>query len=377
MSAAFTGANGDMGIEFYRGVMAYIDHVNAQGGVNGRPIHILPTNDGYNPGPSFQNTLNFIEKDDVFALFSYVGTPTTTHILPLLQKFEQRKTYLLFPLTGSQPLRSPPFGQYVYNLRPSYFEETAGLVDRLVSLGRKRIAVFYQNDAYGRTGWDGVRHALKRYERKIVSEAGYVRGADFPQDFSKEVAIIMKAKPDAVICIGTYASQGAFIRDLRDAGHDLPVAGVSFADSDKMLELLLLLGEERGKDYTPNLINSQVVPYYGDTSLPAVRLYRERMENFKGTPLIANEEYHPRKFSYVSFEGFLNGMLLTEIIRRMGNTLHRRELPATIRSIHQFDMGIGEPVDFSDSHQGLHKVYFTTVIDNQLTPIIEWERWRQ
>jgi len=191
MSAAFTGANGEMGIEFYRGVMAYLEHLNANGGAGGWKINVLPANDGYNPGPCFQNTVRFIMDDEVFALFSYVGTPTTTHILPLLQKFKKQHPFLLFPLTGAQPLRAAPFGKHVYNLRASYFEETAGLVDHLIDVGRDRIAVFYQNDAYGRTGWDGVRRALQKHDLSIVGEAAYQRGATFDRDFSEEVETLM------------------------------------------------------------------------------------------------------------------------------------------------------------------------------------------
>ena len=377
MSAAFTGATGELGIEFYRGFMAYIDHFNEQGGAHGRTIRVLPANDGYNPVPCFRNTMNFIENDDVFALFSYVGTPTTTHILPLLQKFEDRHLYLLFPFTGAMPLRAPPFGQYVYNLRASYFEETAGLVDNLIEVGRDRIAVFYQADAYGRTGWDGVRRALKRHGLQIVSEAGYRRGASFYQDFSREVAHIMGAEPDAVIVIGTYASQAAFIRDARDAGHKLPIAGLSFADSDKMLELLLAAGREAGQDYTAGLINSQVVPSYEDTSLPGVRLYRELIEKKVNVPALSDKEYVPRRFSFVSFEGFLNGVLLGELVRRLGDDPARDRIPQALESIRDFDLGIGVNANFGpDRHQGLDKVYFTTVVDGRFVPLDDWRGWR-
>jgi ABC-type branched-subunit amino acid transport system substrate-binding protein len=378
MSAAFTGATGELGIEFYRGFMAYIDHFNEQGGANGRTIRVLPANDGYNPVPCFRNTLNFVENDDVFALFSYVGTPTTTHILPLLQKFESRNIYLLFPFSGAMPLRTPPFGRYVYNLHASYFEETAGLVDNLVKVGRDRIAVFYQADAYGRTGWDGVHRALKKHGLQIVSEAGYRRGASFDQDFSREVAHIMAAEPDAVIVIGTYASQAAFIRAARDAGHELPIAGLSFADSDKMLELLLAAGREADRDYTAGLINSQVVPSYEDTSLPGVRLYRELIEKKSNVPALLDKEYVPRRFSFVSFEGFLNGILLGELVRRLGDDPARERIPEVLESIRDFDLGIGVNANFGpDRHQGLDKVYFTTVVDGRFTPLEDWRGWRQ
>nr|WP_155934532.1 ABC transporter substrate-binding protein [Pseudodesulfovibrio alkaliphilus] len=378
MSAPFTGVNGEMGIEFYRGLMAYIEHFNRDGGASGWTIRVLPANDGYNPQPCFTNTVEFVTRDDVFALFSYVGTPTVAHILPLLRKYSERHIYLLFPLTGAEPMRTEPFGRHVYNLRASYFQETAGLVDHLTAAGRRRIAVFYQNDAYGRTGWDGVRRALERHGERIVAEAAYTRGDSFAHDFSAEVDLIMAARPDAVICIGTYASQGAFIRSMRDKGHDIPVAGVSFSDSDKMVELLMLEERRSGRRYTDNLICSQVVPCYEDTSLPAVRFYRELMDNYRGEPLAAGQGYTPRRFSYVSFEGFLNGIMLGEIVRRMADDPRRARIPEVMESLIDLDIGIGVAVSFGPGRrQGLDAVYYTTVVDGLFQPIRDWSEWRR
>lgn len=378
MSAAFTGANGEMGIEFYRGVMAYIDHFNANGGADGWTIRVIPANDGYNPAPCFRNTAKFIRDNGVFALFSYVGTPTTSHILPLLKKYEDRGVYLLFPLSGAQPLRTEPFGERVYNLRSSYFQETAGLVDNLVTIGRKRLAVFYQNDAYGRNGWDGVRQALKAYGLSIVSEATYKRGASFEQSYKDEIRLLMQGEPDAIICIGTYATQAGLVRDLRDQRYTLPVAGVSFANSDKMLDLLVNEGATSGRDYTKDLINTQVVPFYGDTTMRGVRLYRRLMENYSGMPSVPKVDYKPRRYSYVSFEGFLNGILLGEIVKRMADSPSPQRIPEVMESIRDFDIGIGERVRFgANDNQGLDRVHYTTVIEGNFRPILDWERWRR
>ncbi|WP_419786528.1 ABC transporter substrate-binding protein [Pseudodesulfovibrio sp.] len=377
MSAAFTGATGELGIEFYRGVMAYIDQFNAEGGADGWKIRIQPANDGYSLLPCFRNTLRFINDDKVFALFSYVGTPTTAHILPLLQKFEDRHIYLLFPLTGAMPLRNPPFDQYVYNLRVSYFQETEGLVDHLVAIGRDKVAVFYQSDAYGRTGWDGVRRALRRHGLSIVSEAAYHRGVTFDQHFGEEVRHIMAGNPDAIIVVGTYASQAAFVRDLRDAGYKLPVAGLSFVDSDKMLELLVQAGKLSGRDYTARLINSQVVPCYEDTSLPGVRYYRKLMDAYNNVPSLSIKGYKPRRFSFISFEGFLNGRLLGEMVRRMADDPRRDRIPEALESIRDFDLGIGVNATFGPGdHKGLDVVYYTMVVDGRFQPLTDWEAWR-
>jgi ABC-type branched-subunit amino acid transport system substrate-binding protein len=379
MSAAFTGANGELGIEYYRGLMAYLDYYNARVGEGGRTIRVEPANDGYNPGPCFQNTVNFIVRDDVFALASYVGTPTATHVLPLLQKFEDRHIYMLFPFTGAQPLRDDPFGKYVFNLRASYFDETRVLVDHLLAVGRGRIGVFYQSDAYGRTGWDGVRRALAAQGLHIVAEAAYHRGASFDQHFTFEAQHLMDAGVDAIVVVGTYASQAAFIRDARNAGCGLPIAGLSFSDSDKMLDLLKAESERTGRDYTTDLIQSQVVPSYEETALPGVRLYREIMANYEGDVMPSGgEAYSPRRYSFVSFEGFLNGVLLGEMVRRMGDNPSRERIPAVMESIRDFDLGIGVNAHFGPNrHQGLDAIYLTTVRDGRFRSIDSWERWRK
>src|SRR5439155_14571547 len=147
MSAAFRGPSRGLGIELYRGSKAYFDHVNEAGGVHGRKIAIKAYDDGYNPLPAIENTIRLIEKDNVFLLFNYVGTPTVTRCLPLLKQHGDQAVFLFFPFTGAEPQRQPPYDEFVFNLRASYYQETKRLVEEFVKIGRKRIAVFYQIDA--------------------------------------------------------------------------------------------------------------------------------------------------------------------------------------------------------------------------------------
>ena len=207
-----------------------------------------------------------------------------TRILPLLKSYKEKFVYLFSPFTGAEPLRQPPYGEYVFNLRASYSDETEGLVDNFVSAGRSRIAVFYQADAYGRSGWDGVKKALAKFGLKMVGEATYRRGAEHSQSFKAQVDLIRKSSADAVISIGSYAVCAAFIRDARDAGLNIPIANLSFVGSESMAELLLQSSRTAGKDYKKHLINSQVVPSYQDTALPAVQEYRQLMREIPTTP---------------------------------------------------------------------------------------------
>ena len=380
MSAAFSGASRGLGIELYRGAMAYFDYINNMGGVNGHTIRLIAYDDGYDPIPAIENTIKFIEQDDVFCLFSYVGTPTVTRVLPLLKSYRKRNIYMLFPFTGAQPQREFPYTDFVYNLRASYKQETAGIVDNLVRNGYSRIAVFYQADAYGRSGWDGTRRELARHDLRIVGEATYRRGATFTESFREQVSILKNSDADAVISIGAYAACAGFIRDARDLNWQVPIANVSFVDSQNMAALLRQAGSKKKIAYTDRLINSQVVPCCGTAELPAVVEYYALMQASGQhlPPKFSHSDYQPQVVSPVSFEGFLNAKLLVEIINRMGSRVERSRLKSVIESINDYDAGIDVPISFGpQKHQALDIVYYTTMEGGEWAALKDWSVWRK
>jgi ABC-type branched-subunit amino acid transport system substrate-binding protein len=380
MSAAFKGPSAGLGTELYRGALACFAEVNQNGGVNGRRIVLKAYDDGYNPNPAIENTVRLIEKDGAFVLFGYVGTPTVTRVLPLLKRYDGRCTYLFCPFTGAEPQRRPPYDELVFNLRASYREETGGLVDHFVRVGRRKIAIFYQIDAYGRTGWEGVRDALKRHDLRMTGEATYKRGTPFNASLKAQVDILRKGDPDAVICVGAYAACAAFVRDARDAGWDVPIANVSFVGSESLLSLLAEAGKASGTDYTRGLLNSQVVPSYHDTDLPAVRRYRELMAKHKPMPpeALRPEGYKPLEHSFVSFEGFLDAELLVEALKKMRADPARARFREVMESLDKLDLGTGAAVSFGPKkHQGSNEVYYTAVEGGRFVPVKDWESWRK
>ena len=378
MSAAFTGPSGQLGSDLYRGAQAYFEEINARGGVAGKRIRLRALDDAYDPVRAIRNTIQLIDDEDVPLLFGYVGTPTVTRVLPLIRRYGDESPYLLFPFTGAQPHRTPPYNAYVYNLRASYLEETAGLVDNFVRAGAKRVGIFYQADAYGRSGWDGVRRALAAHGLKIVAEATYRRGTQFDASMQAQVDALRTAKPDVIVSIGAYAACAAFIRDAVNAGFTVPIANVSFVGSESMLELLKAESSKSGRDYTTVMVNSEVVPSYEDLSLPAVREYRELVAKWKpalpaGMPDTAADR---ERFNFVGFEGFLNAKLTVEVIRRAKGQLDRRSLQAAFASIDHYDLGIDGEVSFALGRtQGLNQVYYTRVEQGRFVPVDDWQRW--
>ncbi len=373
MSAAFKGPAAGLGTELWRGATAYFSEINARGGVNGRSVVVAALDDGYQPDPCLRNTIQLVEQDQVFFLSNYVGTPTLTRALPVIKRYGD--VLLVGNFTGAQPQREAPYVDYVFNIRASYRQEMAALVERFWGLGARKFGLFYQIDAYGRSGADAVERALAQRGAKVVAEATYVRGARFDDDMAPAVAVLRQAGCEIVLCTGAYQGCGAFVRAARDVGFTVPVSNVSFVGSDAMLALLLKHGKTAGRDYTRALVNSQVMPSYDDLGLPGVAEYRALMD--KHNPALPeslrDRGYTPQRYSFISLEGFVNAKVTVEALRGAGTNPTRASLRQSLESLHNVDLGIGAPLSFGpERHQGLDSVYFTRVQGEHWVPITDW-----
>jgi branched-chain amino acid transport system substrate-binding protein len=343
ISLPLTGHASYLGLGIVTGMNAYFRHVNSQGGIHGRKIKCVAYDDDYNPPLMISNVRRMIDKDRVFALIGLVGTPTT---LTVVAQCEKQKIPLLFPFTGAFELRQP-IKNYVLNLRPSYWDEGAAAVDYFLKQGKRRIAVFYQHDAYGFNGRDGVERRLIKYDLGLAGEASYIRGES---DVVSQVQEIKKSNPDVVVMIGTADPCSAFILEaVRQGMKDVLFSNVSFVGGHELAKRL--------PDCKATVFVTQVFPSVSDTSLPAVREYRQLMQTF----------FPATEPDQVSLEGFLNAKLFVEALKRNGaDDPDRERLIRTIEDMHEFDIGIGEKVNFSRTdHQGLDKIYFTRIEDGK------------
>ena len=342
-SVPLTGHASYLGHSIVTGMKAYFNHINSQGGIFGRTLETIAYDDNYNPPLMISNVQKLIDKDKVFALMGLVGTPTTLAVAGLCQ---ERQIPLLFSFTGAIELRRP-VKKYIFNLRPSYWDECAAAVDYFIKHGKRRFAVFYQNDAYGLNGRIGVERRLIKYDLDLVAEASYIRGES---DVENQVREIKKYNPDVVVMVGTADACSAFIRKAVKQGmKDVWFSNVSFVGSYELAKCLL--------GCKAAVFVTQVFPSASDTSYPAVREYRQLMKTFF-------PEIEPNQ---VSLEGFLNTKIFVETLKRNGNDPDREKLVITLEDMHEIDIDIGEKVKFSRSdHQGLEKVYITRIEDGKI-----------
>ena len=289
-SAAFTGPAAQLGVQFNLGAKLYFDQLNAQGGVGKRMVEIRTMDDGYEPDRCAENTRKLIA-EDVFALFGYIGTPTSLAAVPI---FTPAKVPFFGPFTGAEALRQP-FNRLIFHVRASYYEETALIVRQLTNLGLKKIAVFHQNDAYGKAGLDGVVRALTEQKLAPVATATVERNS---VDVRSAVEKLVAAKPDAVVQIAAYAGSAAFVRAARKAGFGGTFYNVSFVGTQA-------LADELGKDGA-GVVVSQVMP---SPYQPSRQITREFLEAIKkgGDKVQAN---------YSSMEGFVAARIFAEGLRQ-------------------------------------------------------------
>jgi len=313
-SAAFTGPAAQLDIQFREGTRVYFDQLTAQGGIARQQIELRKLDDGYEPARCAENTKKFIA-DDVFALFGYIGTPTSLAALPMAIK---EKIPFIAPFTGAMALREP-FNRYAFHVRASYNDETALIVKQLTNLGLMKIAVFHQNDAYGKAGLDGVQLALGRLGLTPVAQATVERNS---VEVAQAVKTLVAAGPDAVVQIGAYKACAAFIRAARKAGYGGIFYNVSFVGTQA-------LADELGKDGA-GVVVSQVMP---SPYNPARAIAREFIDAVKA----AGRQQVQANFS--SMEGYLAAKLFAEGLRRAGNKPTRESLLTGLESIGSQNFG--------------------------------------
>lgn len=326
-SAALSGPAAALGEQFKIGAALHFERLNARGGISGRTIELRSLDDGYEPDRCKANTEKLL-KEGVFALFGYIGTPTSLAALPLSTAV---RVPFIAPFTGAQALREP-FNRYAFHVRASYFDETARIVKQATDVGIKRVGVFYQNDSYGKAGLEGVTRALKALGLETACLGTVERNT---VDVAAAVQSIVAAKPDVVVQISAYKSCAAFIRAARKAGFGGTFYNVSFVGTQA-------LADELGAD-AAGVVVSQVMPYPFAPTSPLAGEY------LSSGHAVMGDKFSP---NYSSMEGYVAARTIAEGLRRAGNRPSPESLVSGLESIRDLNLG-GFYVDFSASkHMG-------------------------
>jgi len=296
-----TGIMKDWGRSVEIGSNAYFKFVNERGLLpNGKKIKFITLDDKYEPDLTLENTKKLLQRDDLFALYGYVGTPTVKNVLRIVI---DSKIPFIAPFSGASFLRNLNCSNVV-NFRSSYKEEVNKIVDYLYNEKNIRdFAVFYQNDLYGEEGYVSLISALKKRDIKLVGEGTYKRNTLSIKHAFKE---IKRSNPQAVLLVGSYKANSLFIkRAMEDEDlKDVIFPNISFSNADGMIKNLNL-------DTLKNTIFSEVVPSSNLYGIDVIDEYKYLMKRY----------YPNEPLGFISLESFLIAKNIVKAIKDANNYL--------------------------------------------------------
>jgi branched-chain amino acid transport system substrate-binding protein len=335
--AALDGPAAALGQGMHAGLLAAFHEANQAGGIKTHILDLTSLDDGYEPDKAITVAKTLINDNKVFALIGSVGTPTSAAVQPIAS---EAGVPFIGAFTGAEFLRDPA-KTGVVNVRASYFQETETMVEHLTQdLGVSRIAIFYQDDAYGQAGLAGVKRALDKRKMSLVSEGTYERNTTAVKS---ALLSIRKGNPQAVIMIGAYKPSAKFIRLARKIKMDATFVNISFVGGEA-------LADELGPDGA-GVVVTEVVPFPWDTSIGVVARYQAALR-------AVNPSTQP---GLVSFEGYIVGRLVVKALGKIPGDITRQALLDTIMKTGTFDFG-GMTLSYgTGNNRGSSKVFLTVL----------------
>jgi branched-chain amino acid transport system substrate-binding protein len=336
-AAPLDGPASALGLGMKMGLEAAFAEVNKAGGVKGRKLELKSIDDGYEPTKSIEAVKKLLEEDKVFAIAGPVGTPTSAATQPIATT---AGAPFIGSFTGAEFLREP-YKPLVMNIRASYFQETEAMVEHLTKdLGATKIAIMYQDDAFGQAGLAGVKKALEKRQMPLAGEGTFERNT---VAVKTALLAIKKAEPHAVIMISPYKPAAEFIKLARQIKLDATFVNISFVGSDALAKELGPAGA--------GVVITQVVPFPKDAAIPVVGRYQASLK-------ATSPEAQP---GFVSLEGYLVGRAIIAALEKVNGDPTRQALMEAVRKTGSFDLG-GFKLGYSDtSNRGSDQVFLTVI----------------
>ncbi|HKO70395.1 MAG TPA: ABC transporter substrate-binding protein [Bradyrhizobium sp.] len=339
-ATALEGPASALGRGMKAGLEAAFAEINKAGGIKGRKLELKSVDDGYEPTKSIEAVKKLLEEDKVFAIAGTVGTPTAAATQPIATA---AGAPFIGAFTGAEFLREP-YKPLVMNIRASYFQETEAMVEHLTKdLGVSKIAIMYQDDAFGQAGLAGVKKALEKRQMQLAGEGTFERNT---VAVKAALLAVRKVQPQAVIMISPYKPAAEFIKVAKQINFNPTFVNISFVGSDALAKELGPAGA--------GVVITQVVPFPKDTAIPVVGRYQASL---KATA----PDVQP---GFVSLEGYLVGRAIIAALERIDGEPTRKALIDAVQKAGTFDLG-GFKLAYSDSsNRGSDQVFLTVIQPN-------------
>jgi ABC-type branched-subunit amino acid transport system substrate-binding protein len=312
---------------------AYFKMINEQGGINGRKIRFIYQDDVYQASNTQAIVKKMVEQDKVFAFVGGIGTAPNQAVLDYLV---QNKVPNIAPSTGSTILTIPPKPQ-TFGLLINYTIESTFLTQYAADeLKSKKVAIFYQDDAFGKEGLNGIKNAAKTKGIDVVAEVSY---QTTDKDFAAPALKLQQSNADTVIFWSVPGPTGNVLKEMQTLGYKPKMVMTAVLNDP---QLLSLAGNAAEGAYTA----SWTPDPNGDD--PKAQRYRDFMKKYAPNEPIG---------SYSQW-AVAEGDVLVEALKRAGKDLSREGLIKALETFNRWNDGLANNVTYTaESRLGQTALY--------------------
>ncbi len=335
-SLPLSGFNASAGQEGLTVIKAYFDAVNKTGGVGGRKLVINALDDQFNPQKAAENTRELIDSKAV-AIFNCWGTSSCSAMLPLIT---EAGIPMVAGIAGGGPMRQQS-GRFAFNVRATTDLEVAHMLNQMLSVGQRNIAVIYQNDPFGKSGQTAAQGVFAKANLKPVAEIPVERDASN----SQAVIDALKAAPglNGIILLATPSTTVKLVPAVRKAGIASQFYNLAAQATQKVATDL--------GDFTNGMVFTTLVPSPWKVGFPVVKDYQQMISAATGA----------KNYSYLGLEVFVNVSVLVEGLRKAGKNVSRGSLVSGLESMGEKRFG-PMSVNYSpENHDGTTYVGLTII----------------
>jgi branched-chain amino acid transport system substrate-binding protein len=358
--APLTGPAPNLGVSA-KGLEAYFQYVNDEGGVNGRKLTLITKDDGYDPARTPEVVKELVEQDQVFAI---VGGQGTANCMAVKDYLEQHMIPWVNPGSGAR-VWTMPVQAYVFSIYPYYVTEGQVLGRYAVEeMGADRIGLFYQDDAFGREGQEGVRTGLRGVGKEPIIELPYEVGET---DFSSQAQKLKDEVLDTVIMVAIPSHAARLLEEIQKMNDQVKFRSQEFRPKflgNNLLSDPVMLKVAEGQLWNGAVVTSIVPDPNSDE--PGVVRAREIAEKY--VPDIP--------FGSYLLIGLMRAELFVEGARRAGPHINRIRLLLAFEGMENWsDNILGQPITFSkESHEGFNSVRLMKAEDGKYVSVSDWTK---
>jgi len=237
-----TGTQAATGIAARDGAQLYFDKINRHGGIQGRKIVLDVRDDEYQTAKTVNLVREIIREHSPVLMISAIGAAGVEALIKE-KVLENGKVSLLGPTSGARMMYGVP---RIYPVRASYEREANKFLAQFKSTGVKRLAVVYQDDAFGKEGLASIQEFLKSSYKdvQLVASASYSRT---DTDLAKQATEVSKSDPQAVLLYAVTKPAASFIQHFKPLAPKATIAMMSSVELDSLIK-------EGGNAVTDSLI---------------------------------------------------------------------------------------------------------------------------